>query len=83
MLIGVRLELEEIQIVVQDLSGIVEDATLRFGNNLLQRHGFELRSSNEFIEVINVGLQVLTVVILNRFLTDYRFQRVGRVRERD
>ena len=67
-----RRELEEVQVVVQDLSGIVEDSALRFGDNLLQRHRLELRSNNEFIEVIDVGLQMLTVVILNRFLTDYR-----------
>jgi len=69
--------------MVQNLSGIVEDTTLRFGDNLLQRHGLKLRSGNEFVEVVDVGLQVLAVVILNRFLTDDRLQRIGSVRQSD
>ena len=69
--------------MVQDLSGIFEDSALRFGDNLLQRHGLKFRSGNEFVEVIDVGLQVLTVVILNRFLTDDRLQRIGSVRQGD
>ncbi len=64
------LELGEVQVVVQDLAGVVEDR-LRFldsacgcarNDNLLQRHGLVLRVGDEFVEVVHVGLQVLAVV---------------------
>ena len=80
---GYGFELGEVEVVVEDLSGIVENCALRFGYNLLQWHGLKFRTGNEFVEVINVSLQVLTVVIFNRFLTDYRLQCIGRVRQRD
>ena len=83
MLNGIGFELGEVQVVVEDLAGIVEDRALGIGDNLLQRHGLELRSGNEFIEVIYIGLQVLTIVILNRFQTDDRFQRIRCVWKRD
>ena len=70
MMLIVGLELGEVEVVVEDLAGIIEDGALGFGDNLLQWHGLELRSGNEFIEVIDIGLQVLTIVILNRFPTD-------------
>ena len=82
MMLIVGLELGEVQVVVENLAGIVEDGTLGFGDNLLQWHGLELRSGYEFIEVIDIGLQVLTIVILNRFPTDDGFQRIGRVWKR-
>ena len=80
---GDGFELGEVEVVVEDLASIVEDGALGFGDNLLQWHGLELRSGNEFIEVIDIGLQVLTIVILNRFPTDDGFQRIGRVWKRD
>ena len=59
MMLIVGLELGEVEVVVEDLAGIIEDGALGFGDNLLQWHGLELRSGNEFIEVIDIGLQVL------------------------
>ena len=76
------MELGEVQVVVEDLASIIEDSALGFGDDLLQWHGLELSARNEFIEVIDIGLQVLTIVILNRFPTDDGFQRVGRVWKR-
>ena len=69
--------------MVEDLSGVVEDAALRFANDLLQLHRFKLRSGNEFVEVIHIGLQVLAIVELDGLSTDNRLQRIGCVRERE
>ena len=75
---GCRLELGEVQVVVQDLAGVVEDR-LRFldsacgyarNDNLLQRHGLELRADDKFVEVVHVGLQVLAVVEGQGLLAD-------------
>ena len=59
-------ELGEVQVVVQDLAGVVEDG-FRFldcarNDNLLERHRLELSAGDEFVEVVHVGLQVLAVV---------------------
>jgi len=65
-----RAELGEVEVVVQDLAGVVEDG-LRFldsacgcarNDNLLQGHRLELGAGDEFVEVVHVGLQVLAVV---------------------
>ena len=65
-----RTELGEVQVVVQDLAGVVEDG-LRFldfacgcarNDNLLQGHRLELGAGDEFVEIVHVGLQVLAVV---------------------
>ncbi len=55
-------ELGEVEVVVQDLAGVVEDGAGGLGHNLLQRHRLELGAGDEFVEVVHVGLQVLAVV---------------------
>ena len=85
-----RLELGKVQVVVQDLAGVVEDR-LRFldsacgcarNDNLLQRHGLVLRAGDEFVEVVHIGLQVLAVVEGQGLLADEGRQgalRIGKV----
>ncbi len=55
-------ELGEVEVVVQDLAGVVEDGAGGLGHNLLQGHRLELGAGDEFVEVVHVGLQVLAVV---------------------
>ncbi len=57
-----RTELGEVEVVVQDLAGVVEDGAGGLGHNLLQGHRLELGAGDEFVEVVHVGLQVLAVV---------------------
>ena len=57
-----RAELGEVEVVVQDLAGVVEDGAGGLGHNLLQGHRLELGAGDEFVEVVHVGLQVLAVV---------------------
>ena len=57
-----RGKLGEVEVVVQDLAGVVEDGAGGLGHNLLQGHRLELGAGDEFVEVVHVGLQVLAVV---------------------
>ena len=57
-----RAELGEVEVVVQDLAGVVEDGAGGLGHNFLQGHRLELGAGDEFVEVVHVGLQVLAVV---------------------
>ncbi len=75
-------ELREVQVVVQDLAGVVENGPARSGNNLLQRLALILRPSNEFIQIIHIRLQMLSMVERQRLIADNRGQRlVGEVNE--
>ena len=77
-----RLELGKVQVVVQDLAGVVEDRAFRFAYNLLQRHGLVLRAGDEFVKVVHIGLQVLAVVEGQGLLADEGRQgalRIGKV----
>ena len=56
-----RRKLSKVQVMVQNLTGIVEDCTRTLLYNLLQGHRFKLCPRNQFIEVVNVCLQVLRV----------------------
>ena len=57
-----RTELREVQVVVQDLAGVVEEGASRLSYDLFQRHRLELGASDEFVEVVHVGLKVLAMV---------------------
>ena len=71
-------ELGEVEVVVQDLAGVVEDgAGGSLGDNLFERHILELSADNEFVEVVDVCFQMLAVVESQCLRTDDRFQCVG------
>ena len=78
-----RAELGEVEVVVQDLAGVVEDG-LRFfrcaqNDNLLERHRLELGAGDEFVEVVHVGLQVLAVVEGQGLRADDGLEGVDRI----
>lgn len=65
-----RSKLREIEVVVEDLTGIVEHATSGLLHNLLQRKVLESRTCNEFVEVVDIALEVLAVVEFECLGTD-------------
>ena len=74
-----RAELGEVEVVVQDLAGVVEDGAGGLGHNFLQGHRLELGAGNEFVEVVHVGLQVLAVVEGQGLRADDGLESVDRI----
>ncbi len=76
-----RSELGEVQIVVQDLAGIVEyGAGWRLTDCFLKRQAFQPAAGQQFVEVVDVCFQMLSVVESQGLRADDRFQGVGRKR---
>ena len=73
-------ELGKVEIMIQDLAGVVEDGTAGMADDVLQCHELELSSSNEFVQVVHVPFQVLAVVEFKGPGTDDGFQCVYRIR---
>ncbi len=78
-----RAELREVQIVVQDLPGIVEDRAFGLANDFFKGHILERGAGNQFVEVVDVGLEVFAVVEGKGLGTDDGFEGVGCVRKVD
>ena len=57
-----RCKLQEVQIVVQNLAGIVEYSAGRLTYYILQLYSFEFGSGDEFVKVVYIALQMLSVV---------------------
>ena len=74
-----RTELRKVQIMIQDLAGIVEHAPGRFLNDFFQGHRLELGPCNELIQIVHVALQVLAVVKSERAGGNDGLQRVNRI----
>ena len=82
-----RAELREIQVMIQDLAGVVEDGRERpdrradggLDDDVFQRHRLELGAGDELVEVVDITLQVLAVVEGQGLGADCGHQRVGRV----
>ena len=74
-------ELREVEVVIQDLAGVVEDGAGGGLHDLFQRLRLEGRVGDELVEVVHVALEVLAVVELNGLRADYWDQRVDFVRE--
>ena len=83
-----RLELREVQVMIQDLAGVVEDG-LRFldfarnDNDLFEGFILELGAGDEAVEVVDIALEVLAVVEADGVGADDRCQGIGGVREVD
>ncbi len=78
----VGLELGEVQVVVEDLAGIVEDgACWGLADYLLQGEAFKSAAWKQFVQVVDIGLQVLSVMERQGLGTDKRFKRIGCVRK--
>ena len=68
--------------MVPYLCRIVEERAVGSDDDLLERHVLIMRSGNQSVEIVDVGLKVLTMVIINGFLAHARLQRIGRIGER-
>ena len=84
---GPVAELGEVQVVVQDLAGVVENG-FRFldsatgsarNDNLLQGYRLELGPGDEFIEIVHIGLQMLPVMELQSTGADDGLEGVQRI----
>lgn len=78
-----RSKLCEVEVVVEELTSIVEDATFGSFYNLLERLSFETTSREEVVEVGHVGVEVLAVVNLDGLCTNDRFEGRHFVRKSD
>ena len=75
-----RCELGEVHIVVEHLTGIVEQSAGGCAaHNLFQGHILKPAAGQQLVEVIHIGRQVLAVVETERLGADDRFQGIGRV----
>jgi len=74
-------ELRKVQLVVQDLAGVVEDGGIGLLHDLLQGHGLEGSSGDEFVQIVHIGLQMLAVVEFEGLGADGRLEGGQRVRE--
>jgi hypothetical protein len=68
--------------VVPDLGSVVVDAAGGLLDDLFERHGFKLGALLQVVEVHHIGVVVLAVVVLERFLAVVRGQGVDGVGQR-
>jgi hypothetical protein len=62
------------------LCGVVEYSTCRsFSDDLLERESLVLRTWDELVQIVYVGLVMLAIVILERLLRDMWSERVERI----
>ena len=74
-------ELREVHLVVEDLSGVVEEGAGGFHYDLFEGETFEAAAGQEFVEVVHVGLEVFAVVEAEGLRADHGFERVGSIGE--
>ena len=55
-------ELGEVQVVVQDLTGVVEKGAIGLADDFFQSKAFEAAAGQELVQVVDIPLQVLAVV---------------------
>jgi hypothetical protein len=65
--------------VVPDLRGVVEHAAARLAHDVFERQILELGARNELVQVVDVGLVVLAVVVLQGLPGNVRLERVDGV----
>ena len=63
-------KLREVKIVVEGLTGVVEDGTFRLFNDFFERFAFETTARKQIVEVGHVGVEVLAVVELDGCCAD-------------
>ncbi len=68
-------ELGEVEVVVEDLAGIVEDGAFGVFHDVFEGHCFEGCAGEELVEVIDVALEVLAVMEFEGLLADHGRQR--------
>ena len=78
-----RPKLGEVQIMVQNLAGVVEESAFGLAHDLFEGFILQPAARKEAVEVVDIALQVLAVVKADGIGTDRRCQGIGRVRELD
>ncbi len=78
-----RAELREIEIMIQNLAGVIEHTASGLCHNLFQKQGLILRAGDEFVEVVHIGLEVLAVVEGQGLRGDDGLEGVDGIREVD
>ena len=74
-----RGELGEVQVMVQDLAGVVEEGAGGLADDLGQGQVFEAGAGEQFVEVVDVGLEVFSVVEGEGAFADDGLEGVGGV----
>ena len=78
-----RAELQEVEVMIEYLPGIVEDAAFGRADDLLEGLALEGSAGDGRVQVVHIGLQVLSVVEGYGLGADGRGQRIRGVREGD
>jgi len=82
-------ELLEVHVVVEDLAGVVEYGSVgvtddfsqnRFFAALRMTEGFPLGADDQFVQVVNISLEVLSMMELESPGTDHRLKSIDAVR---
>lgn len=78
-----RAELQEIHVVIEDLPGIIEDAAFGRADYLLEGLALERSAGDGRVQVVHIGLEMLSVVECYGLCADRGCKSVGCVREGD
>ena len=78
-----RLELREVQVMIQNLAGVVEDGAVSGKDDFFQGLRLKLSAGDKAVEVVDIALEVLAVVEADGVGADDRCQGIGGVREVD
>ena len=79
----VGAELREVEVVIQELTCVVEDRTFALANEFFKRELSIFRAFDEAIQRIDIASEVLTVVEREGLSADSRLEGIGSVRELD
>ena len=74
-------ELAEVQLVVQNLSGIIQKTALRLLHDVYQWQVLKWRARQQCIQVVHISLQVLPIVEADSLLANHWFQRIFCIRQ--
>ena len=67
--------------VVPRLCCIIKDRTVGAFYNLIEGHIGVRRISNQAIEIVDISLQMFTIMVINGFLTHHRSKSIGGIRK--
>ena len=62
--------------MIHHLASLIVELAFSLANDLLERGVLKVRVRQELIERVNIALEVLAVVILNRLSADYWLKRI-------
>ena len=79
----VGAELREVEVVIQELTCVVEDSAFALANEFFKRKLSIFRAFDEAVQRIDIASEVLTVVEGKGLSADSRLEGIGSVRELD